>query len=345
MARFYTLLLLALLGLSAPSMVLAGGGVDTLTPPRTLQLAEAIIVRKAPDGAPVERWEAGTLLTSDRTRSDWVRVTGRFPDGRWRPARQPRWVPAEAVIAVRPVGPKQPRVRRIRARTYQLQAAARLRQAPQGPPVATWESDTRFTTNRRRGEWLRVTGHFPDDGWAPMEAERWLPADKARDISPPPDIPLPEGAERFAVVDKSEFELRVVQANGHGREVLFRTEVGLGMDDCLPEAQGGECYYTEPGKYRVRWRIFEPDGIDWCIPDSMAEEAGYADDVARGKRCFEGALGRFALNIGKTYAIHGTSNLASLGRKESHGCIRTRPEAVRRIWRYLREGDRVVIRE
>ena len=338
-------LALALLLTLCPPAVEAGTRVATITPPRTLELTEAVIVRKAPDGSPVRRWEAGTLLTSDRTRTGWVRVSGRFPDGHWRPTPSPRWVPESAVVAVRPLAPKQPLARPMEASTFQLEGDVRLRDGPRGRPVARWSAGTRFTSKRRRGDWLAVSGHFPDGGWQPLAAERWVPAAAARDISPPPAIPKPDGAERFALVDKSEFELRVVQEAGDEREVLYRTTVGLGMDDCLPEAQGGNCYYTEPGTYRVRWRIYRPDGIDWCIPDSMADEPEYAAALAGGQRCFEGVLGKFALNIGESYAIHGTRDLDSLGKKESHGCIRARPADVRKVWRYLREGDRVVIRE
>lgn len=341
----YRILLCALaLGLS-PVVWGEDRGVPTITPPETFELTEAVIVRKAPDGPPIVRWEAGTLLTSDRHRSGWVRVTGHFPDGRWQPAARPIWAPRPALVAVRPAAPKQPPARSSRARTFELESGVRLRDGPRGRPVDRWDSGTRFTSRQRRGDWLAVSGHFPEGQWQPLNGERWIAAEAARDISPPADIPRPEGAERYALVDKSEFELRVVQEVGGEREVLFRTEVGLGMDDCLPEAQGGECYYTKPGDYRVRWRIHEPDGIDWCIPDSMADEPEYAADLARGKRCFEGILGKFALNIGKTYAIHATRDLDSLGKKESHGCVRGRPEAVRRVWRYLKEGDRVLIRE
>jgi lipoprotein-anchoring transpeptidase ErfK/SrfK len=329
--------------LSAP--VAAEGRVATITPPRTLELVTTAKARHAPEGFPAARWDAGTLITSDRARGDWVRVTGHFPDGRWRPARKPLWLPEGAVVSVRPTAPKRPLVRRIEARTFQVETALRLRDGPQGHPLTEWQPGTRFTVRRRQGDWLAVSGHFPEGRWVPLETEAWVPADAVRDISPPPAIPLPEAAERFAVVDKSDFELRVVQRAHGEREVVYRTEVGLGMDGCLPEAHGGNCYYTETGTYRVRWRIYRPDGIDWCIPDSMAAEPEYAADLARGQRCFEGALGKFALNIGKTYAIHGTRDLDSLGKRESHGCIRARPDDVRRVWRYLREGDRVVIRE
>ncbi|MFA9460729.1 L,D-transpeptidase [Thiohalorhabdus sp. Cl-TMA] len=319
--------------------------VEAVTRPKTFQLRREAPLRQWPGGETVERWEGDTLLTSDRRAGEWVRVTGHFPQGHWQPMESPLWVRAEHLRIVRPFRPKHPVRQRVRARTYRLERDILVRDRPRGHPVATWEEGDKFTVRWRRGGWLEVSGYFPEGRWKPVERTLWVPAGAARDVSPPPTVPLPEGAERHIVVDKSEFQLRVLEERPDGSEQqLYSTEVGLGMDDCLPEEQGGNCYYTEPGDYRVRWRIYKPDGIDWCIPDSMTKEERYAEDIEKGKRCFEGVLGKFALNIGKTYAIHGTNNPDSIGRKESHGCIRVRPEAAKALWRYMREGDRVTIR-
>lgn len=144
-------------------------------------------------------------------------------------------------------------------------------------------------------------------------------------------------------IDKSTFELEVIEERNENKEVIFKTTVALGMDRCLPEEKGGRCYYTDPGEYHVRWKVHDPQGIEWCIPKSMEKE--YASAIARGKRCFRGALGNHALNIGKTYAIHGTSNPSSLGKRVSHGCIRTANEAVKKLYSLMEEGDKVYIIE
>ncbi len=314
-------------------------------PPKTLEVVDTAPVLEAPGGAVRERWAAGTLLTSDRRRGDWVRVTGHFPHARWRPMTEAAWIHRSLIRRVRPAAPKRPVRRSVSPGTFSLTREVLVRDGPGGREITRWSAGRRFTVRKRQGKWLKVSGHFPDGAWEPMDGSRWVPAEAARDIQAPEDIPLPYGAERYIVVDKSDFELRVVQEREGELEVLFATEVGLGMDDCLPPEQGGSCYYTETGEYHVRWRIYEPEGIDWCIPDSMAREPEYAADLARGKRCFEGVLGRFALNIGKSYAIHGTRDLESLGKKATHGCIRARPQAVKTVWRYMREGDRVVIQE
>lgn len=338
----------AILGtVGALGLVAAGRAADVpaYTPARTLELVQSTPVRAAPDGETVTRWSEGRRFTSNRARGDWVRITGIFGEEAWRPLERPRYVPEEAVVAVRPYHPKRREPGETRPLTYRLTAEAWLRREPAGPPLARREAGTRFTSNERTRHWVRLTGHFPEEGeWQPLEEPRWVAAGRVKDISPPPKIPGPEAGERYAVVDKSRFELRIVEETADEREVVYRTEVGLGMDDCLPEEHGGECYYTEPGTYHVQFDVYRPDGIDWCIPESMADEPEYERDLERGKRCFDGVLGKFAVNIGETYAIHGTKALNSLGKKESHGCIRTHPDAARRIWRYLEEGDRVVIR-
>ncbi|MDX1295150.1 MAG: hypothetical protein R3302_02715 [Sulfurimonadaceae bacterium] len=41
----------------------------------------------APDGKVIERWEAKTSFTSNQKRDGWVRITGYFVEGKWRPSR------------------------------------------------------------------------------------------------------------------------------------------------------------------------------------------------------------------------------------------------------------------
>ncbi|HKJ88296.1 MAG TPA: L,D-transpeptidase [Gammaproteobacteria bacterium] len=319
--------------------------VEAVTRPKTFQLKRRADLHRRPGGEVATHWEAGRLLTSDHRVQGWVRVTGYFPDGSWEPVRDPLWVRASDLRIVRPFRPKHPAARRIHPRTYRLEQDVLVRDRPRGRPVTTWKQGAKFTVHRKRGRWLEVSGYFPHGRWRAAKGQLWVPAGAARDLSPPPRIPRPKGVKRHIVVDKSEFRLKVVEDAPDGKErTVYSTKVGLGMDGCLPDDQGGRCYYTRPGDYRIRWRIYKPGGIDWCIPASMAREDGYAQDIAEGKRCFDGALGKFALNIGKSYAIHATHDRDSLGKKESHGCIRVRPKAAKTLWRYMRVGDRVTIR-
>lgn len=231
------------------------------------------------------------------------------------------------------------------AGTFQLKTIAVVRSAPDGVITDVWNRDTLFTSNQADGDWVRVTGHFPDGGnWQPSTQSAWVNRHYIVPVHRKPQPPRskrPDGVTRYIEVDKSDFELRVVEKKDDQERVLLKTTVAVGMDRCLPKEKGGKCYYTEPGEYHVRWKVHDPEGIEWCIPKSMEKE--YAQDIASGKRCFRGAIGSHALNIGKTYAIHGTSNTASLGRKVSHGCVRTANQKMAQIFNLMDVGDKVYI--
>ncbi len=231
------------------------------------------------------------------------------------------------------------------AKTYELTTVAVVRSAPDGEIIDVWNGNTLFTSNESHGDWIRITGHFPDgDKWQPSSRSAWVNrhyASTVKRMPQPKRSNRPDGVVRYIEVDKSDFELRVVEKHEDSEKVLLKTTVAVGMDRCLPKSKGGKCYYTEPGEYQVRWKVHDPEGIEWCIPKAMEKE--YAADIAAGKRCFKGAIGNHALNIGKTYAIHGTRNTASLGKKVSHGCVRTANQQMTRIYNLMDVGDKVYI--
>ncbi len=229
------------------------------------------------------------------------------------------------------------------AHTYRLNTIAVVRNKPNGEIVDVWDKSTLFTSSEAVGDWIRVTGHFPDGNtWQPSEQVAWVnrhyitPLERRTDEKRSHD-----GITRYIEVDKSDFELRVIEEREEEKKVLLRTTVAVGMDRCMPKEKGGRCYYTEPGEYHVRWKVHDPKGIEWCIPKSMEKE--YPRDVAAGKRCFRGSIGSYALNIGKSYAIHGTSNPASLGKKVSHGCVRAHNQQMAQIYSLMDVGDKVYI--
>ncbi|MEN8171196.1 MAG: L,D-transpeptidase [Pseudomonadota bacterium] len=233
------------------------------------------------------------------------------------------------------------------AKTYQLKSIAVVRSKPEGSIVDIWNGNTLFTSNQVQGDWVKVTGHFPDGNrWQPSSQSAWINRHYISTVkrqAPPRPSNRPNGAIRYIEINKSNFELRVVEQRDDEKKVLLKTTVAVGMDRCLPKEKGGKCYYTDPGEYQVRWKVHDPEGIEWCIPKSMEKE--YASSISRGKRCFRGSIGKHALNIGKTYAIHGTSNPNSLGKKVSHGCVRTANNKIARIYDMMDVGDKVYIVE
>ena len=234
----------------------------------------------------------------------------------------------------------------LTAQTYELTTIAVVRDAPQGHIVDIWNPETRFTSNVADGEWVRVTGYFPNDEWQPYPRPLWIDRNYVHSFTPKPapkHSNRPAGIVRYIEVDKNNFELRVIEEKDDNKAVIFKTEVALGMDRCLPKSKGGRCYYTEPGEYAVRWKVHDPQGIEWCIPKSMEKE--YSKAINQGERCYRGAIGKYALNIGKTYAIHGTSNPRSIGKKVSHGCVRTANSDMEKLYKLMDVGDKVYIVE
>jgi len=234
------------------------------------------------------------------------------------------------------------------ASTLQLASMATVRATPAGKIVAIWSPETRFTSREQHGEWIKVSGTFPNDKWTPSSESLWINEHYTASFTPKPGpIPSgrPEDINRYITIDKSDFLLKVFERKeGTDTErVIYSTKVALGMDRCLPKEKGGNCYYTDPGEYQIRWKIHDPEGIEWCIPQSMEQE--FKSDIEAGERCFRGAIGDYALNIGKTYAIHGTTNPASIGTKASHGCVRTVNADMKRIFGMMDVGDKVYIIE
>jgi lipoprotein-anchoring transpeptidase ErfK/SrfK len=60
-------------------------------------------------------------------------------------------------------------------------------------------------------------------------------------------------------------------------------------------------------------------------------------------RRLQGDLGRYALDLGDGYMIHGTPYQASIGRATTHGCIRLRDRDIAWLYEHIPIGTRVVI--
>jgi Uncharacterized protein conserved in bacteria len=229
------------------------------------------------------------------------------------------------------------------ARTWRLATISAVRDTPDGRISSIWNADTLFTARQVDDNWLRISGHFPGNSWQPLEQPLWVSRHYATEVAAPPAAPVRSGPERYIVVNKNSFLLQVFERQDDADHLVYEARVALGMDSCKPKAQGGRCYYTEPGEYAVRWKVHDPQGIEWCIPKYMEKE--YPEDIANGQRCFRGAIGTHALNIGKSYAIHGTSRPDLLGRKVSRGCVRAANADMRKIYRLMDVGDKVIITE
>jgi lipoprotein-anchoring transpeptidase ErfK/SrfK len=61
-------------------------------------------------------------------------------------------------------------------------------------------------------------------------------------------------------------------------------------------------------------------------------------------RRVEGNLGRYALDLGGGYLIHGTTDASSIGAASTHGCIRVSDDDLRWLFEHVPVGMRVLVR-
>ena len=122
---------------------------------------------------------------------------------------------------------------------------------------------------------------------------------------------LPLAAELRLEIDLSDRELQVVEDGN--------------VIESFSVAVGEEKYPTPKGKFSIRKVIWNPA---WVPPDSKwarketPKPPGHPDNPMKRVKMFFGE---------PDYYIHGSDDRDSLGRAESHGCIRMSPEDVTRL--------------
>ncbi len=117
------------------------------------------------------------------------------------------------------------------------------------------------------------------------------------------------------VVDLSEFSLLVRTDT----EYVCTFPIGIGRDHSTPL-----------GRFRVLRKVPDPQYTD---PDGRVVPAAVA----------ENPLGRFWIDLGEGYGIHGTNQPSSIGRAESRGCLRLHNADIQRLYGMLVTGCEVVI--
>ncbi len=65
--------------------------------------------------------------------------------------------------------------------------------------------------------------------------------------------------------------------------------------------------------------------------------------LGTAQRRYEGVLGKYRLNLGNGYALHGTNDPASIGQAVSHGCVRLRDEDIATLFGMVSVGTAVYI--
>lgn len=119
-----------------------------------------------------------------------------------------------------------------------------------------------------------------------------------------------------AFVDLSDFQL-VVHSRGY---YVRRYRIGVGKDGASPL-----------GKFKVLEKVADPQYTD---PDGKVI-AG--DDP-------QNPLGKYWIDIGNSFGIHGTIEPESIGKAESRGCIRMLDGDIDEVYTLLEPGSEVAIR-
>jgi lipoprotein-anchoring transpeptidase ErfK/SrfK len=104
-------------------------------------------------------------------------------------------------------------------------------------------------------------------------------------------------------------------------------------------AVGMPGHATPRGRFRVANKAVDPA---WAAPDKPWAGA-YRGEVIAGGAAANPLRARW-LGIVDGVGIHGTSATWSLGRRASHGCIRMAVPAVKRVYRMVPVGARVLIK-
>lgn len=89
-----------------------------------------------------------------------------------------------------------------------------------------------------------------------------------------------------------------------------------------------------------------PDGSERELPPGEVIEAGGAIVVppfGTPQRKFDKVLGKYRLNLGSGYGIHGTMYPDQLGRSVTHGCVRLGDADIETLFGMAQVGDQVLI--
>jgi lipoprotein-anchoring transpeptidase ErfK/SrfK len=89
-----------------------------------------------------------------------------------------------------------------------------------------------------------------------------------------------------------------------------------------------------------------PDGSERELPPGEVIEAGDAivvPPMGTPQRKFDKVLGKYRLNLGGGYGIHGTMYPDQLGRSVTHGCVRLGDADMEKLFAIAQVGDQVLI--
>lgn len=195
------------------------------------------------------------------------------------------------------------------------------------PPLQLIGIPTLYVT--RESDTLLDIAHEYDTGYVEIRAanpgiDPWLPGANQKIVVPTQHV-LPDAPHRGIVINLPELRLYYYPPQGEPRS--------------FPIGIGGEGKETPVGHTVIAAKRPHPTWIPTASehdenPDLPAEVPPGPDNP----------MGDFALYLAwKGYAVHGTNKPYSIGRRDSHGCIRLYPEDIAWLYRVAAVGTPVTV--
>jgi lipoprotein-anchoring transpeptidase ErfK/SrfK len=168
---------------------------------------------------------------------------------------------------------------------------------------------------------------------------------------------------KFRIVQKEQNPLWsppdwhfIEEARKKGKR-LVRLDPGEKIDAATGEPVGAEenvHAWGEKPRSRARFLTVRhntvveigPDGVEHELPPGEIIEVGGALVVpphGTPQRKFDKVLGKYRLNLGSGYGIHGTMYPDQLGRSVTHGCVRLGDADIEKLFAMANVGDQVLI--
>lgn len=210
-----------------------------------------------------------------------------------------------------------------------IAAAILLTMAAQkpAPPPQMIGIPTLFVT--RESDTLLDIAREYDAGYVEIRAanpgiDPWMPGGGRKIVVPTQHVP-PDAPHRGIVINLPELRLYYYPAKGEPRS--------------FPIGIGGEGKETPVGHTVVAAKRPHPVWIP-----TQSEHDENPDLPALVPPGPDNPMGDFALYLGwKGYAVHGTNKPYSIGRRDSHGCIRLYPDDIAWLYRAVAIGTPVTV--
>ncbi|MEO8032869.1 MAG: L,D-transpeptidase [Acidobacteriota bacterium] len=153
---------------------------------------------------------------------------------------------------------------------------------------------------------------------------------------------LPPDAPRTGTVITVDVSSNMLYLYKDG-QLVSKSSAATGTGKVLKQGRKLWAFHTPRGHLKVLRRIVDPV---WTKPDwAFVEEGRSVPPPDSPKRLVKNHLGKYALDLGDGIMIHGTSDLDSIGRNASHGCVRLPSAMLEQVWKAAPIGTDVYIFE